>query len=74
VGKKNWLFIGEAHAGNRSAIVYTLIEYWRRRGIDPFACLKDVLTRLPAATNWTIGKLTPGAWAAAQKRPVAAAA
>jgi hypothetical protein len=74
VGKKNWLFIGEAHAGNRSAIVYTLIECCRRRGIDPFAYLKDVLTRLPAATNWTIGELTPGAWAAAQVRPIAAAA
>ena len=74
VGKKNWLFIGEAHAGNRSAIVYTLIECCRRRGIDPFAYLKDVLTRLPGATNWTIGELTPGAWAAAQVRPIAAAA
>jgi hypothetical protein len=74
VGKKNWLFIGEAHAGNRSAIVYTLVECCRRRGIDPLAYLKDVLTRLPAATNWTIGELTPGAWAAAQVRPTAAAA
>jgi transposase len=72
-GKKNWLFIGEAHAGNRSAIVYTLIEC-RRRGIDPFAYLKDVLTRLPAATNWTIGELTPGAWAAAQGRSIKAVA
>ena len=74
VGKKNWLFIGEAHAGNRSAIVYTLIECCRRRGIDPFAYLKDVLTRLPGATNWTIGELVPCAWAAAQVRPIAAAA
>jgi len=74
VGKKNWWFIGEAHAGNRSAIAYMLIECCRRRGIDPFAYLKDVLTRLPAATNWTIGELTPGAWAAAQVRPIAVAA
>jgi transposase len=74
VGKKNWLFIGEAHAGNRSAIVYTLIECCRRRGIDPFAYLRDVLTRLPAATNWTIGELTPEAWATAQKRSVGVAA
>jgi hypothetical protein len=54
--------------------VYTLIECCRRRGIDPFAHLKDVLTRLPGATNWTIGELVPGAWAAAQVRPIAAAA
>ena len=74
VGKKNWLFIGEAKAGNRSAIVYTLIECCRRRGVDPFAYLRDVLTRLPVATNRTVGGLTPGAWAAAQKQPVATAA
>ncbi|MGN6554512.1 MAG: IS66 family transposase [Verrucomicrobiota bacterium] len=26
IGKKNWLFIGEAEAGERSAILYTVIE------------------------------------------------
>ena len=68
------MFIGEAHAGKRSAIVYTLMECCRRWGIDPFAYLKDVLTRLPGATNWTIGELTPGAWAAAQGRSIKAVA
>ena len=46
IGRKNWLFIGEADAGQRSAIIYTLIESCRRRGIDPHAYLRDVLTRL----------------------------
>jgi hypothetical protein len=32
VGKKNWLFIGEASAGQRSAIIYTMIECCWRRG------------------------------------------
>ena len=35
IGKKNWLFIGEAQAGERSAIIYTIIECCRRRGLDP---------------------------------------
>jgi hypothetical protein len=26
LGKKNWLFIGDAEAGQRSAILYTVIE------------------------------------------------
>ena len=26
IGKKNWLFVGEADAGQRSAIIYTVIE------------------------------------------------
>lgn len=51
IGKKNWLFIGDADAGQRSAIIYTVIENCRRRGLDPFAYLREVLTRLPNMTN-----------------------
>jgi len=63
LGKKNWLFIGHAEAGERSAILYTIVECCRRRGLDPFAYLRDTLTRLPSATNWQIEDLTPEAWA-----------
>jgi transposase len=66
IGKKNWLFVGEANAGERSAIIYTIVESCRRRGIDPYAYLRDVLTRLPMATNWQIKDLTPEAWAKSQ--------
>jgi transposase len=58
LGKKNWLFIGEAEAGERSAILYTIVECCRRRGLDPYAYLRHVLTRLPFATNWQIDELT----------------
>jgi transposase len=66
VGKKNWLFIGEAEAGERSAIIYTVIEACRRRGINPFAYLRDVFTWLPSMTNWQVKDITPQAWAKAQ--------
>lgn len=62
VGKKNWLFVGADTAGDRSAILYTVIESCRRRGLDPYAYLRDVLTRLPTLTNWQIPELTPAAW------------
>ncbi len=62
IGKKNWLFIGDADAGQRSAIIYTLIENCRRRSLDPFAYLRDVLTRLPNMTNRQIPEVTPAAW------------
>jgi transposase len=62
IGKKNWLFIGEADAGERSAILYTVIESCRRRGIDPYAYLQDVLTRLPHMTNRQIPAIIPSAW------------
>lgn len=62
LGKKNWLFIGEAEAGDRSAIIYTVIESCRRRGIDPFAYLRDVLTRLPQMTIQQVPDLLPAVW------------
>ena len=67
IGKKNWLFVGAANAGERGAILYTLVESCRRRGIDPLAYLRDVLTRLPRMTNRQIPEVTPAAWAAAQR-------
>jgi transposase len=67
IGKKNWLFIGEADAGQRSAIVYTLIECCRRRGLNPFAYLRDVLTRLPNMTNHQIPTVLPATWAKNQR-------
>jgi hypothetical protein len=67
IGKKNWLFIGEANAGQRSAIVYTLIECCRRRGLNPFAYLRDVLARLPNMTNHQIPTVLPATWAKNQR-------
>jgi hypothetical protein len=49
-------------AGERSAILYTIVESCRRRGLDPYAYLRHVLTRLPSSTNWQIADLTPEAW------------
>jgi transposase len=63
LGKKNWLFIGEAGAGERAAIIYTVIESCRRRGIDPYTYLREVFTRLPKMTNHQVKDITPAAWA-----------
>lgn len=62
VGKRNWLFIGHAESGQRSAILFTIVECCRRRGLDPYAYLRDILTRLPSSTNQDIASLTPHAW------------
>jgi len=69
IGKKNWLFIGDAEAGERSAIIYTVIECCRRRGVDPFAYLRDVLTRLPQMTNRHIPEVLPANWAKMKRSP-----
>jgi transposase len=63
IGKKNWLFIGHPDAGQRSAILYSLIVSCERHGKDPLAYLKDILTKLPRMTNQDdLGALTPANW------------
>lgn len=63
VGKKNWLFIGHPDAGQRSAIIYSIVVSCQRHGHDPHAYLRDVLTRLPALTNqFDLDTLTPVNW------------
>src|SRR5882757_3572945 len=67
LGKKNWLFFGDAQAGNRSAVIYSIIESCRRHGVEPYTYLCDVLRRLPSMTNWQIKDITPKAWARSRK-------
>jgi transposase len=63
IGKKNWLFIGHPAAGQRSAIIYSLVVSCQRHGKDPLAYLRDVLRRLPSMTNQDdLTPLTPAAW------------
>ena len=67
IGKKNWLFVGEADAGQRSAILYTVIETCRRQGLNPYQYLREVLSRLPSMTNHQIPEVIPAAWAKTQR-------
>ena len=45
--RKAWLFAGSGLAGQRAAIVMTLVQSAKLDEHDPWAYLKDVLTRLP---------------------------
>jgi hypothetical protein len=57
------LFIGHPDAGQRSAIIYSLVVSCQRHGKDPLAYLRDVLRRLPAMTNQSdLAPLTPARW------------
>jgi hypothetical protein len=68
LGKKNFLFFGHPDAGERSAVIYTLLGSCRRHGINPFEYLKDLFTRLPAAKITQIKEFTPAGWARAQAK------
>ncbi len=65
-GRKNWLFAGSLRAGQRSAAIMSLIQSAKLNGHDPFAYLKDVLTRLPTHKASDIGTLLPHRWRAEQ--------
>jgi transposase len=63
LGKKNWLFIGHPDAGDRAAVLYSLLGSCRRYGHNPHDYLRDVLTRLPAITNQDdLRPLLPNQW------------
>jgi hypothetical protein len=62
LGKKNWLFIGHPEAGWRSAVIYSVIVSCRRRGIDAWQYLSDVLERLPAMKQSEVSSILPARW------------
>jgi len=67
LGKKNFLFIGHPDAGDRSAIIYSIIASCARHGLDPMAYIRDVLSRLPSMTTADdLDALTPTRWKPAQ--------
>lgn len=67
IGKKNFLFIGHPEAGQRSAVIYSVLGSCRRHGINPAEYLQDVFERLPKAKTSELQSLTPAAWAKARR-------
>ena len=62
MGRKAWLFAGSELAGQRAAVVMSLLQSAKLHGHDPWAYLKDVLTRLPSHLNSRIDELLPHRW------------
>jgi transposase len=59
LGKKNWLFAGSERAGQRAAVIQTLLGTAKLNGLDPAAWLKDTLEKLPVWPNSRIDELLP---------------
>lgn len=68
LGKKNFLFIGHPEAGQRSAIIYSVLGSCRRHGINPAQYLQEIFERLPMAKTSDLKSLTPAAWAQARRK------
>ena len=62
MGRKAWLFCGSELAGQRAAVVMSLVQSAKLNGHDPWAYLRDVLERLPSHPNSRIEELLPHRW------------
>jgi transposase len=80
IGKKNWLFVGHPEAGEKGAIIYTLMANCRNCNIRPLDYFQDALPKLVAADAFPptqlVESLIPQNWAKAHpdkiiKEPIA---
>jgi len=62
MGRRAWLFTGSELAGQRAAVVMSLVQSAKLNGRDPHAYLKDVLQRLPSHPASRIEELLPHRW------------
>ena len=59
LGKKNYVFFGSDHGGERGALLYGLIGTCRLNGIDPEAYLRHILSILPEWPSNRVDELLP---------------
>ncbi len=46
IGRKNWLFAGSHENAKRMALIYSLLGTAKLHDVEPYAYLKDILTRI----------------------------
>jgi transposase len=66
IGRKNWLFVGSARGGRTAAVLFSFTSTCQRLGVEPWAYLQDVLTRLPQTPAAGLAELLPDCWQAAR--------
>lgn len=62
LGAKNWLFVGSELAGQRAAVVMSLVQSAKLNGQDPWAYLRDVLARIHSHPSHRLDELLPHRW------------
>jgi transposase len=73
IGRTNWLFVGSDAGGRTAAVLFSFTATCKHLGIDTFAYLRDVLTRLPTQPVERLEELLPHRWHAARLVPPPAA-
>jgi hypothetical protein len=67
IGRKNWLSVGSPRGGQTAAVLLSFTSTCQRLGVEPWAYLQDVLTRLPAAPAGPLGAFLPDQWQATRR-------
>ncbi len=67
IGRKNWLSVGSPRGGQTAAVLMSFTSTCRRLGVEPWAYLQDVLTRLPGLPAEHLPELLPDRWEAARR-------
>lgn len=63
VGRNNWLFIGGDGGLPSAAVLLSVVASAKRHALNPWAYLRDVLTRLPARPpDSDLSDLLPDRW------------
>lgn len=66
LGRKNYLFAGSHEGAKRAAIAYSLLATAKLHGVEPFAYLKDVFSRLPDYPHNKVADLLPQNWSSSK--------
>ena len=62
IGRKNWLFLGSENAGERAAVLYTILAGAKRHRIEPWSYVRELLMRLHA-DDARVEDMLPDRWA-----------
>jgi len=60
LGRKNYLFAGSHEAARNAAMIYSFLGTCKINNVEPYAWLKDVLTRIPDQSIQQLEELLPG--------------
>jgi transposase len=74
IGRKNWLFFGSVRGGHTAATLCSFTATCLRLKIEPWAYLRDVLSRLPTTSADQLASLLPDRWQADRAAAASAAA
>jgi transposase len=66
LGRKNYLFAGSHNGAKRAAFIYSLVTTAKLQNIEPYAYLKDILTRIASYPHKKISELLPVNWKASE--------